>query len=178
MATKYEFAPEVKKIAEELIPKYHPHLITVRIDYVFSDATPMAGGKEVCGNMKKISGLAAFLATPPSAEAGATVDEEGNPILPNNDPFFCLSIAKPAWEVMDTSSRIAEVDKRLCYAGTKEKEDGSFSLVLLRPDVEEFGEIIDRHGMYQSGISTFVERAKRHSPVDDIEALRDTIDAE
>jgi hypothetical protein len=176
---KFEHAPEVKKIADELIKKYHQHLIACRIEYVFSDSTPMKSGKEVWGTMRKITSLGAFLATPSSpAEAGKEVDEEGNPILPNNDPFFCCTISKPVWEILDTANKIALVDHELSHAGTEEQEDGSYKLVIIPHDLEEFTSIVERHGMWQNSVAVFVERAKKHTKSAEIEEICDNVNGE
>lgn len=149
MATKFTPAPAVKELAEELIKQYHQHLIGFRIEYVFSDTTPVKGGKEVWGTMRKISNLNAFLASPDDQENGNDIS-----------PFFCMTISQPAWETLDGPRRKALVDHELCHAGTEEQEDGSYKLVIIPHDLEEFTAIVQRHGLWRNDLYNFMEKAK------------------
>lgn len=180
MASKYLNAPEVEKIAQELIQKYHHHLIPVKIVYCFIDKTPVKGGKEVWGTMRKISSLPAYLATlgaPPPAEAGKGVNAEGEPETPDNEPFFCMVISKPVWDIIDTATKIALVDHELMHGGTEEQEDQSYKLVIVPHDLEEFAVIIERHGMWQSNVAAFIERAKgKISPTQEVIEIAEAID--
>lgn len=146
----YREAPQVKKIAEELIEKYHHHLIDfdVRIDYVFVDKTPKIGGKEVWGKCQKISSLNAFL-------AGENED---------CDPFFVIIISEPVWDVLPPDKRRALVDHELCHtwseASQKEDTDGSEDAVKLSlnpHDLEEFTCIVRRHGLWREDVEAFVK---------------------
>lgn len=42
----YALAQEAQALGEEMIPKYHPHLATVRVEYVFNEAPMKSKGKE------------------------------------------------------------------------------------------------------------------------------------
>lgn len=157
---KFHAAPEVEKIANELIPKYHQHLIdfNVRIRYVFVDKTPKAKGKETWGSCRKVSGLNAFL--------------EGE--TPDGDPFFVITISEQIWDVLPDDKRIALVDHELCHAYAEVKQqkddaDGDSDMETDNPvklsvkphDVEEFGCIIRRHGLWHEDIREFVDNALR-----------------
>lgn len=150
--TNYRPAPEVKKIAEELIPKYHQHLLdfNVRIEYVFSDKTPKSKGRETWGSCRKVSSLNAFLA---NAQDGT-------------DPFFVIVISEPVWEILPHAARVALVDHELCHAWAEadqnEDDDGSDDPVKLstKPhDLEEFACIVRRHGLWRDDVRSFVEAA-------------------
>lgn len=60
--TEFWRAPEVKAIADELIPKHHIHLnrYDVAIKYVFRDPAARSKGRLVYGRAKKVSGLPAL----------------------------------------------------------------------------------------------------------------------
>ena len=109
MATTYFSAPEVKEIADKLIPKYHAHLLdlSVKMEYRFIDKIPKKGKKEVWGTCRKISSLPASLA----AEN------------PDGDSFFAIVISKPIWDVLPADKRIALVDHELCHAFAEYNED-------------------------------------------------------
>lgn len=135
-------APEVKEIAEQLIPKFHGHLkdFSVRIEYVFIDKIPKKGGKEVWGYVQKVTNLNAFLA-------------KDNP---DSDPFFVMVISSPIWEILSKNGKTALVDHELCHCGAKlqEKEEESVvKLYLIPHDLEEFNAINRRYGLWQDEVN-------------------------
>lgn len=153
-AASFRKAPEVQQIAEDLIPKYHQHLIDfdVRIEYVIIDKTPKAKGREIWGTCRKVSNLNAFLAN----------GQDGS------DPFFVITISEPVWEVLPLKSKVALVDHELCHAWAEaqqdEDSDGSedpVKLSLNPHDLEEFACIVRRHGLWRDDIKAFVEAALR-----------------
>lgn len=106
---RYSPAPEVAAIAARLIDLFHPHLRGVRIEYVFVSEAPRHGGRPVNGLMRVVTGLYAFLATP---------DFEGEP-----EPFFCMEITRPIWDVKPAEWRVALVDHELSHAGYDDEYD-------------------------------------------------------
>lgn len=154
---KYFEAPDVKQIADDLIQKYHQHLIdhNVKIRYIFSDKTPNSGGKEVWGSCRKISGLNAYLESEDS----------------ECEPFFVITISKDIWDVLPKDKKIALVDHELCHAivelkksKKKEAEDEEdanpiFKIGVKPHDLEEFSCIVRRHGLWRDDIKDFVESA-------------------
>ncbi len=152
----YKEAPEVKKIAEELIPKYHQHIVdfNVRVDYIFQDKIQMKGDKEVWGTCRKITNLNAYLAA----------DKQSG-----GDPFFVITISEPIWDILPPDKRIALVDHELCHTSAEyqEKDDEEPVLKLsCRPhDVEEFACIIKRYGTWRDDIQEFVKNAMNKEEV-------------
>lgn len=164
---KYFDAPEVKEVAEQLIPKYHQHLLDfqVKIRYVFVDKTPMSKGKEVWGTCRKITGLSAHLEDSKSDE-----------------PFFVITISKDIWDVLPPDKREALVDHELCHAWAEVKQsddeadadadaeieqDNPVKLSVKPHDLEEFSCIVRRHGLWRESVADFVEaalKAKKEVP--------------
>lgn len=140
----YALAQEAQALGEELIPKYHPHLVTVRVEYVFNEAPMKTKGKELLARAKKKSGLDAFLFAPP------TEDEP--------KPFFVIEINKQAWDVLNKKQKRALVDHELCHC----LWDVEKGLYMRTHDVEEFSEIIKRHGLWQPDVQLFAEIAVKH----------------
>jgi hypothetical protein len=166
MAVKFFPAPEVEKIAEDLIPKYHEHLINfqVRIRYVFIDKAPKSKGKEIWGTCRKISGLNAFL------EGGGDDDEA----------FFVITISHDVWEILPHDKRVALVDHELCHAWAEVKQakdeadadaeieqDNPVKLSVKPHDLEEFACIVRRHGLWRDSIEEFVEAALKAKSKED-----------
>lgn len=161
MAVTYKEAPEVKEVADKLIPKYHQHLLdfNVRVDYLFIDKIPMKGGKEVWGSCRKITNLNAYLAK----------DKQSG-----GDPFFVITIAQPVWDVLPPNDREALVDHELCHASAEAttKDDEDVVKLSINPhDMEEFAAIVRRHGMWRDSIEEFVKAARQVGDIgeDDIE---------
>lgn len=150
MTTKFVPAPEVKTIAEDLIPKYHPHLADSRIEYVFIDTIPNKGGKEVWGSMRKITNLPAYL--------GADESDKERGI---NTPFFVLSITEPVWKDLSDKERIALVDHELCHGGVEVTEEGDYKLGIIPHDLEEFSCIVERHGLWRKDVEQFFKAGKQ-----------------
>lgn len=162
----YRPAPEVKEIAEDLIPKYHQHLIDfdVKLEYVFVSKAPKTKGKEVWGTCRKVSSMNAFLAN----------QQEGS------DPFFVITISEPVWEVLPPDSRVALVDHELCHAWAEanqneddDGEDDPYKLSIRPHDLEEFSCIVRRHGLWREDIADFVSQAvkskKQPEPYEEVE---------
>lgn len=151
MGTKYCPAPEVKKIAEELIPKYHSslHKYQPRIEYVFVDKTPKNKGKDIWGTMRKVDSLPAYLATPQDAQ-----NEE-------IEPFFVMTISRPVWDILNEETKVALVDHELCHAYCPDDNDGPTKLCIIPHDLEEFACIVKRHGMWTEDVKIFMEVADK-----------------
>lgn len=149
----YHPAPEVKAIAEDLIPKYHQHLIdfSVKMEYIFVDKTPKGKGREIWGTCRKVSSLNAFLA---NAQEGS-------------DPFFVITISEPIWDILPHDKRVALVDHELCHASAEacQKEDDDESdpvkLSIMPHDLEEFACIVRRHGLWRDDVEAFVKAATK-----------------
>ena len=145
MGTQYTKAPQVEKIAEELIPQFHPHLKDVRIEYVFIDKVPLKGGSEIWGSMRKISSLPAYFAA-----------SEDDKLDGYAEPFFAMIISSPIWENLPEAKRRALVDHELCHAKVEEDKDGNPKLKIAPHDLEEFTEIVKRHGLWRDSIKDFM----------------------
>lgn len=177
MPVKFTPAPEVAAIATRLIPQHHLHLLAcgVRVTYLFRDDSPKRAGKQVLGECKKISNLNAFLAR---ADDGETEDDLAAGEA--GEPFFVITIARPYWEVMSPSQREALVDHELCHALAEEDDEGNTKLSLRAHDVEEFGEIVQRHGLWQRDVERFAAtcvRAQLALPLDGAPESTITINA-
>ena len=163
--TRFDPAPEVKAIAETLIPKYHQHLIdfNVEVRYVFISKAPKYKGKEVWGTCRKVSGLNAHIA-------------QDNP---DSEPFFVITISRDVWDLLPHDKRVALVDHELCHAlamvkqadheanadvDSEIEQDNPVKLSVKPHDLEEFACIVRRHGLWREDIQEFIEAALAKTP--------------
>jgi hypothetical protein len=142
---KHTEADDVREIAQKLIPLHHKPLEKARIEYVFSDKVPKAGKVEIWGTMRKVSGLAAYFAADKFERAQGEYQD-----------FFCMTITKPIWDELDDACKEALVDHELMHATTVEK-DGEVKLKIVPHDLEEFTDIVKRHGFWRESIKMFME---------------------
>lgn len=147
MAKGYTPAPEVQAIADKLIDQYHDHLRRVRIEYVFVTELVKKGGKLIWGQARKVSGLSAWLATP----------EEERSDEPN--PFFVVEIILPMWNRLEERQRIALVDHELSHFST----DYNDKPLMIPHDLEEFTNVVRRHGLWRPEVEFFAEASRQFS---------------
>jgi predicted metallopeptidase len=157
MPTEWWTAPEVEEIAEKLIAEHHPHLADVKIRYVFRDEAAKSRGRTVLGKARKISGLNAHL-----------VGLVGRNHVDGEVDFFVIEVASDTWRQLDDKQRVALVDHELCHLNIEEPEDATKDrkLVLRGHDLEEFTEIVQRHGLWKPDVDEFA-RAVGQLTIDD-----------
>lgn len=160
MGTKFQPADEVKEIAIGLIEENHPRLFGIRIEYLFIDKIPKKGTKQVWGSCRKITNLTAYLAD----RNRNITDEDGE----EPEPFFAIVISRPIWEVLPYEKKLALVDHELCHAGVEETDDGGKKLFIISHDLEEFAEVVKRHGIWEEGIEVFIKAAKEKLERDNV----------
>lgn len=156
MTVTHRPAPAVARIAATLIGQHHTHLADVRIDYVFRSETAKSNGKAIWGKARKITGLNAFLATP----------EDERPVDDDIDEFFVIEIAEPVWAILSENERKALVDHELCHCTTEQK-GGELKLKLRPHDLEEFVQIVRRHGLWRDDVENFANAVQMVLPEPD-----------
>lgn len=147
-AVYYSPAPDVARIGGRLIAQYHQHLLKTRVEFLFRSKASSSGGKTTLGKARKVSGLNALLATPDVVE-----DPEGTSELLS---FFVIEIAQDMWGFLSDKQRVALVDHELCHCKLGVNEKGEIVLSIAAHDVEEFAEIVIRHGLWKPDLSQFV----------------------
>lgn len=143
MATQYTLAScnggdgSPARIARELIPINHQHLDGAEILYMFRSPSWERKGRVVGGTAELAS--AKFRAV-----AGSDVD-------------FVLTINAELWEGLPDPKRRALIDHKLCHCQGSREEGFS----IRGHDVEEFADIIRRHGMWHEGLERFVSEVRQ-----------------
>ena len=149
----YWKATDVRDIAEALIPDWHEHLAEVTIMYVFRSQATEKNGRVVLGSTRKVSGLNAYLAMREMLESEdlrnrlePAFNGDPRPAAPPVPSFYVIEIAHDTWAKLDGPQRIALVDHELSHLGA----DG-----LVSHDVEEFRDVIARHGLWKPDLKDF-----------------------
>lgn len=157
MPATYAPAPDVAEIAGPIIACHHPHLCEMqpRIEFLYVTPTPKKNGKRIWGQAKKVSNLAAFFAS-----ADPTAEEA-------NDPFFAVIISLNEWLRLSEAQKRALVDHELCHLWCEVDEDDAdkINLSILSHDVEEFRQIVERHGLWAPDVKGFAESVQLAMPL-------------
>lgn len=125
----FEDAPQPQAIAQALLWELHPHLTGARIAYVFKKE--MAGkGKVKLGTAKKASAELTHFA----------------------EYDFVLSFNWTYWRDLTALQRIALVDHELMHCG---RNDAGTGYTMIPHDVEEFGAIVRRYGLWKPDLEQF-----------------------
>ena len=145
MATEWEQVnQEVLDMAERLIERHHEHLQQARIGFLFRSEAPSSNGKATLGKAEK-------------------VNSKWTPLL-QEELDFAIWLAADYWfDVLDPRQKRALLDHELCHCIGRPYE------WKIRPhDVEEFAEVVQRHGMWSSDLKRFDQAVNQMLlPIDD-----------
>jgi hypothetical protein len=147
-AEKFWPAKEVKELAEVLIEEHHQHLIGRTILYVFRSKASKKANRIRYAEAKRVSGLNAFLAYHRLQEEELEALRESGE-LP--EKFLLVVVGHDMWSFLEPSQRVALIDHGLCHFGADGKPRGH--------DVEEFRQVIERHGLWMPVLKDFGETA-------------------
>lgn len=161
--TRWIEAPEVKDIADRLIPRYHSHLMSwaTEIRYVFRNEAQVSKGKTVWGKAHKITALPCYLATNAPGDANAFDDVPAPPA-----DMFVLEIAADIWTHLTERQREALVDHELTHFTIEMDDNVGLVRGLKAHDVEEFRSIAERHGAWKPDLAEFAEALQLNLNVD------------
>lgn len=139
---QYDPAETVEELAKELIAENHPHLANVSIAYLFKNKPIKAKGREVAATAEKASDKHRAL----------------------HGYRFLITVSYPMWQELEDPIKRAVIDHELehCWVEDDDKT-GETKYKILPHDVEEFGSIILRHGLYTTNLvklGSVVEGAK------------------
>jgi len=115
-----------EEIAEGLVANHHPDLTLARIRYICRNKATKRGGRPVPGNVYKMGGKYEYL-------VGCD---------------FIIEVALPVWNDFNINQRRAVIDHLLSRCMGEEQEDGMMKWRLRPPEVQEFPEVVERHGQW------------------------------
>lgn len=129
----------VGAIAQGIIANYRPELAPARIMYVFVSEASKKRGREVLGNVKKLGTFDAW-----------ALEQD-----------FVLTVALDKWNELTGSQRTALVDHLLerCV-GEEDEKSGEMKWGVVEPDIQEFPNVLYRHGAWNDDLQGFVSVAQ------------------
>lgn len=131
----YQDAPPPAAIAKIIIPVLHRHLLEpgkARIIHLFKENLPRSLAKA-----EKVGAKVRFL----------------------SDWDFTIEYDWTQWRQLSAEQRIALVDHELCHCAY---DSDSEKWVLREHDVEEFGEVVDRWGLWRPALTEFGGAMRQH----------------
>ncbi|MGV3617947.1 MAG: putative metallopeptidase [Fimbriimonas sp.] len=142
-------APEVLEIARGIAAEHHPHVLRHRLVCIFRSKAQRRLRREIWATATVIRGREAFLSTP-KEELDRIRSEMGDewPL-----DYFLVTVALDVWETLEPSQRKALVDHELKHF--VESDDDPPMPSLQGHDLEEFVDIVDRHGLWEPSMRPF-----------------------
>ncbi len=131
---KYHNAEQVQAIGDVLVGalEAHKEIRKANIAYIFREKMKTRD-RIILGKASKADGKLAFF----------------------NGFDFVIEINWQEWRKLSDHQKLALVDHELSHCGREEDDEGDASWVLISHDVEEFGAIVTRWGLWQPDLMVF-----------------------
>jgi len=149
---------ELKLLGNAIIGESRPNLQMLSISYLFRDKATVTDGKVITGRCIRV--------------------DDRNWALHKKDVL--IEIARDIWEEMDARFQKALMDHELGHIGLEFDEDktikmeettGRIKVRIRRHDIEEFSDVLERHGAYHKALREFlaayarrIEAQKKNQP--------------
>ena len=137
----YSPAAEVSTIADRIIREFYPHLEGMRLELAFRSKPIIIAGVPVAARVRRVSGLAAYLARRPGND--------------NGPPFAAIEIDRHLWTHGKPEWKIALIDSRLASIQTNKHGQ----LTIIGSPSAEFTAIIRRRGAWNRALREIVNAA-------------------
>lgn len=141
MPVTWEMADaEVIEIARDLINNHHPDLEEASILFLFRSEPGSSNGRKVLGHAQVVSPMNKLLM---------------------DDADFIIWLSESDWADLSRAKRRALIDHELTHC-TFDRDKP-----VIRPhDIEEFSEIVNRHGLWETGLMIFGESCARAAQIE------------
>lgn len=139
--TKFEWAEDVKQVAKKLIENYHGHLVEAKIAYLFRHGNWNSKGKVVFGKAQKVPDEWKYL----------------------TGYDLRVVVNKDVWDKLTPEQREALVDHELCHFTKDEDGEGNPNWSIEEHDIQEFSQVVQRHGLWRKEVENFFTAAKQMS---------------
>lgn len=154
LAMKRDDFEEVYGVMDTLVAEHHPHLVEAEaeIALIWLLTPSYSSGKLILGRAQRAATMA-------NALAGLVAKKN------HRDFNFVISLDAGAWERLAPDQREAVMDHLLCHCFCELKEqdpngNAGWQWKIRRHDIEEFTEVVQRHGLYMTDLQEFVEVAR------------------
>ncbi len=140
----FDSASEI--VFNDLIPNYHPHLANAKFLFLCRNTAAKSSGQKVPGSVKKASPLERY--------AGSFLNS-------GEEPDFIMIIALEVWNEYPPNKRKALLDHLLMRCVAEENPvTGNVSYGTRPPNVQEFPEIVTRHGSWNESVEEMIHACK------------------
>lgn len=144
----YDFNPEAERIAQGVIERWHAHLTGVAIAYITKSGTDKDGAQALNNAKVPRGGKALKLGS------AASVSEKYQ-LIAIKDYEFIIELNGQYWDRLELEQQEALIDHELCHC--RKDADGFY---IADHDLEEFRQIVRRHGFWKPDIQAFCEEAQ------------------
>lgn len=134
--TEWERMPEADTLVEGLIAAHHRHLLHAQVVCLGKPKAGRSRGRVVLANAKR-----------PTAAMQALVRNSLGSV------HYLIEIGLDAWADLTSDCRRILLDHELCHFAGQDLDTGRWGLV--GHDVEEFTQIVRRHGLWRPDLQTF-----------------------
>lgn len=141
----YASDPSLEPIGQKIIDEYRPDLKILKIKYLFRDKAPVSENHVTAGMCYRV--------------------DDRNRTLHGYD--IIIELARDVWDEANDDFRRALVDHELGHIGIRIDDDsgspaiddatGRVKVYLRKHDIEEFEDVLERHGAYHKGLRSFLE---------------------
>lgn len=135
-----EDAPDLYALLDEVLEANHGALAEAEAKVALAwvhDTKPDQDGHLVWGRAKKVGDLEREF----------------------HDHDFVIVLNAEVWPELPDSGRRALLDHELCHCAVKLDDEGNPTFRVRKHDVEEFAEIVRRHGLWKNDLEMFVQAA-------------------
>lgn len=137
---------EAEQIAEQLIEPFHPHLIGLHIAHL-SKVKPQPVNPKAPKKPRKAGRQGKKIVMAKTSKVTAKMAA-----LASRNFAFVIEYDWEIWDKLPQEKKVALVDHELCHCGND--ADGTY---LKHHSVEDFTEVVQRHGMWHSDTLRFLE---------------------
>jgi len=139
----YTVDATLEQLANSIIKVHYPKIEVLKVAYVFREIAPVSGGKTTAGMTYRC--------------------DDRNFALHHYD--FVIEIGKDVWDDATDDFRRALMDHELGHIGLvldengqpiRDEKTGRLKVTINKHDVEEFDQILERHGAYHADLRKFL----------------------
>lgn len=143
----YIWNEEAEKLGAQLIKKHHKHLDGVKIAYLFKEKPEPAKPRKKKSTKTKTVRAGKMEIWAKASRVPARYAE-----LLKEEYEFLIEFDRAVWDQLKAKQQEALVDHELCHCG--KDRTGCY---MISHDLEEFGDVIKRHGLWRDSVRLFGE---------------------